>query len=171
VIFLGKTLVIDMQDVYIKGDILDVAKENTGIIYSISKETEEELSIDYINANNKNILRRKEYDACTFFFNINSIWGIKRRENLVKEVYTYLKEKGEIYIWDIKKERGDFIDNKVEVMLPRDKVKNIVLKNYNPLITCSFEEIKKILEKYYEIEETKMWEDIFFIRGIKKKAT
>jgi len=168
---LGKTLVINMQEVYIKGDILDVAKENTGIIYNISKRTEEELSIDYIDANNKNILRRSKYDACTFFFNINSIWGIKRRESLFKEVYSYLKENGEIYIWDIKKERGDFIDNNVEVMLPRNKLKTIELKNYNPLITCDFEEIKKILEKYYEIEETKMWEDIFFIRGVKKKVT
>ena len=168
---MGKTLVINMHDVYIKGDILDVAKGNIGIIYNISKETEEELSIDYIDADNKNILRRREYDACTFFFNINSIWGIKKRESLFKEVYTYLKETGEIYIWDINKERGNFIDNKVEVVLPRNKVKSIVLKNYNPLITCSFEEVKKILEKYYEIVETKMWEDVFFIKGIKKKVT
>ena len=168
---MGKTLVINMNNVYIKGDILDVAKENTGIIYNISKETEEELSIDYIDADNKNILRRREYDACTFFFNINSIWGIKKRESLFKEVCAYLKETGEIYIWDINKERGNFIDNKVEVVLPRNKVKSIVLKNYNPLITCSFEEVKKILEKYYEIVETKMWEDIFFIKGIKKKVT
>lgn len=168
---MGKTLVINMKDIYIEGDILDVAKENTGIIYSISKETEEELSIDYVDAGNKNILRRSEYDACTFFFNINSIWGIKKRENLFKEVYNYLKETGEIYIWDINKELGKFIDNKVEVVLPGNKVKNIVLKNYNPLITCSFEEVKKNLEKYYEIEETKMWEDIFFIKGVKKKAT
>jgi len=168
---MGKTLVINMHDVYIKGDILDVAKGNIGIIYNISKETEEELSIDYIDADNKNILRRSEYDACTFFFNINSIWGIKKRESLFKEVCTYLKETGEIYIWDINKERGNFIDNKVEVVLPRNKVKSIVLKNYNPLITCSFEEVKKILEKYYEIVETKMWEDIFFIKGIKKKVT
>ena len=44
------------------------------------------------------------------------------------------------------------------------------LKNYNPIATCKFEEIKKILEKYSDIKESKVWEDIFFIRAVKKKS-
>ena len=40
-----KQLVIDMSDLDMEGDILDVAKENTGIIYDISKEIEQKFPI------------------------------------------------------------------------------------------------------------------------------
>ena len=44
---MGKTLVINLEDVNIQGDILDVGENNLGIIYNISKEVLEEISIDY----------------------------------------------------------------------------------------------------------------------------
>lgn len=163
-----KTLVINMKGFKIEGNILDVSEENTGVIYNISKETESELSIDYVDSQSKNVLKRRLYDACTFFFDLNSIWGTRKKENIIKEVYQYLNEDGRIYIWDIKKERGSLIDNKIKVVLPNDKIKEVIFKNNNPLITCSVEEVSKIVEKYYEIEEKKTWEDVFFIMAKKK---
>lgn len=165
---MGKKLIINMKDFRIRGDVLDISKSNTGIIYNISKETESELSIDYVDSENRGVLKRRLYDACTFFFNLNSIWSNRGKENIIKEVTNYLKDEGRIFIWDVRKERGSVVDNTIQVVLPNDKIKEVNFKNYNPLNTCFLEEVKKILEKYYEIEQTKTWGDIFFIMGKKK---
>ena len=164
---MGKTLVINMKDIVIEGDILDVAGDTTGIIYNISKEIDDEISVDYVDGENKNLLKHRKYGACTFFLNLNKVWGSRKKERIIKEISQYLNKDGDIYVWDINKERGKIIDNKVKVILPNEKVKEIEFKNYNPLLTCSFEEVKKILEKYCKIEETKVWEDIFFIKAKK----
>ena len=50
---MGKTLVINLEDINLKGDVLDVGQENFGVIYSISKEVEAELSLDYVFSNDK----------------------------------------------------------------------------------------------------------------------
>jgi len=54
--------------------------------------------------------------------------------------------------------------------LPNSKIKEFTFKNLNILLSSNIEEIKKILEKYFEIEETKAWEDVFFIKGKKIKT-
>jgi hypothetical protein len=164
---MGKTLVIDLEDIILKGDILDVGEKNLGIIYSISKEAEEELSLDYVSRESKIQLRDRKYDACTFFFELNKLWTNLEKEKLIKEISTYLNEFGEIYIWDINKERGKVFNNKVKVILANGKIKDFIFKNLNLLSSSNVEEIKKIIEKYFEIEETKAWEDVFFIKGKK----
>ena len=35
---MGKTIVINLEDINIEGDILDVGENNFGVIYNISKE-------------------------------------------------------------------------------------------------------------------------------------
>jgi len=166
---MGKTLVVNMDYLELEGDILDISEGNAGIIYSISKDIEEELSVDYVDESNKSILKGREYDACTFFFNLNKVWGNRKREGLVKEVTHYIKENGKIFLWDVNKERGNRVDNKVEIILPSGEVKGGLLRNNNPISCCSFEETIKIIEKYYIIEETKVWQEMFFIQGRKKK--
>ena len=164
---MGKTLVIDFVDVILQGDILDVGDKNLGVIYNISKEAEDEVSLDYVSSDTKIELKDRKYDACTFFFDLNKIWTSLEKEKLIKEISSYLKEYGEIFIWDINKERGKVFNNKIKVILPKGKVKEFTFKNLNILLSSNIEEIKKILEKYFEIEETKEWEDVFFIKGKK----
>lgn len=167
---MGKTLVIDLEDVVFEGDILDVGEKNLGIIYNISKEAEEELSLDYVSSDTKIELKSRKYDACTFFFDLNKIWTSMEKERLIKEISSYIREDGEIFIWDIKKERGKVFNNKIKVILPNRKVKEFTFKNLNILLSSNLEELKKILEKYFEIEETKAWEDVFFIKGKKLRT-
>ena len=167
---MGKTLVIDLEDVILQGDILDVGEKNLGIIYSISKEAKEELSLDYVSNDTKIELKNTKYDACTFFFDLNKIWTSLEKEKLIREVSSYIKDCGEIFIWDINKERGKVFNNKIKVILPNGKIKEFTFRNLNILLSSNVEEIKKILEKYFEIEETKAWEDVFFIRGKKLKT-
>ncbi len=167
---MGKTLVINLEDVKLEGDILDVGEKNLGIIYNISKEAKDELSLDYVSNDTKIELKEIKYDACTFFFDLNKIWTSLEKEKLIKEVSEYIKEYGEIFIWDINKERGKVFNNKIKVILPNGKVKEFIFRNLNILLSSNIEEIKKILEKYFEIEETKAWEDVFFIKGKKIKT-
>lgn len=162
---MGKTLVINLEDVNIKGDILDVGKNNLGIIYNISKEVQEELSIDYVNEDRKCELKNRKYDACAFFFDLNKIWTSIEKERLIKNISQYLKDNSEILIWDINKQRGKVFKNNIKVILPQKRIKEFTFKNLNILSSNNVDEIKKILENYFEIEETKAYEDFFFIRG------
>ena len=165
---MGKTLVVNMDYLQIEGDILDISEENGGVIYSISKDIQDEISVDYVDESNKKILIGREYDACTFLFNLNKLWSNRKRETLVKEITNYIKKDGKIFLWDINKEMGSKILNKIEIILPNGKVKGGLIKNNNPISSCSFEETIKIIQKYYIIEETKVWKEMFFIKGRKK---
>lgn len=164
---MNKVLILNMEHLKLEGDILDVTSENAGIIYSLSKEVEEELSVDYVEEESE--LEKKKYDVCTFFFNLNNVNGGLKKESLIKKITESLKDNGSIYLWDMNKTRGEVVDYKIKVILPNNKIKEGVIKNLNPLISCNFEEIKKILSKYYIIKEEKQWEDVFFLNGVKKK--
>lgn len=166
-VVMGKTLVINLQDINLQGDILDVGEENFGVIYSISKEVQDEISLDYVYSNDNFEIQDRKYDACTFFFNLNKIWTSTEKENIIKEILPYIKDNGNIYIWDINKERGKVFNNKIRVLLPKNKNKEFIFKNLNIFCSSNVDETKKILEKYFKIEETKAWEDIFFIKGTK----
>lgn len=163
-----KTLVVNMSNVYIEGDILDLSYEESGVIYGIYKDIEDELSIDYVDERSKYQLKGRKYDACTFFFNFNEIGSRYKKENIIKEAYKYLKLKGKIYLWDVNKRRGKTLERKVEILLPNGKVKESSLKNKNILIKSIYEDTLKVVEKYYNIEETKVWEEMYFIKGEKR---
>lgn len=163
---MGKTIVLNLSDVNLKGNILDVG-ESFGVIYNISKDIMNEISVDYINAENDNNLKEEEYDTCTMFFCLSNIWNNSTRFKLIEEVSKYIKSGGELFIWDINKEVRNMINNKIVAVLPSGKYKEFEFKNLNPIIKSNIEENEKLLEKYYIIEETKLWEDIHFIRGKK----
>ena len=65
---MGKTIIINLEKVNINGDVLDVGEKNLGIIYNLTKEAQEEMSLDYVNNETKLELKNNTYDACTFFF-------------------------------------------------------------------------------------------------------
>lgn len=157
-----------MNYVDIEGDILDLSCDESGVIYSISKDIEQEISVDYIDESRRHELKGRTYDACTFFFNLNNILTKKKRQRLIKEVSKYIKTGGKIFLWDVNKKRGKIINNKVEILLPNGKIKEGTLKNNNLLSKCNYDEILKMLKKYYTIEENKLWEEMFFIKGVKK---
>lgn len=164
-----KTLVINMDDLNFNGDVLDVCTDKSNIIYCISKEIEDELSVDYVDYSNQDMLRQQKYDACTFFFNLNSVWTNWRRKKIIKRVSSFLKDDGQIFIWDISKERGKVYNNKIKVKLPKNDFKEVIVRNNNLIAYNNFEDYKKIIEKYYIIDDSKEWEDIFFIKGTLKK--
>lgn len=163
---MGKTIVLNLSEVKLNGDILDIG-ESFGVIYNLSKDAMEEISVDYVGRENAGVLKEEEYHTCTIFFHLSKLWNNSSRLKLIEEVTKYIKVGGEIFIWDINKEIKEIINNKIMTVLPSGKVKEFEFRNLNPIIKSSVDENEKLLEKYYKIEETKVWEDIHFIKGIK----
>lgn len=167
---MGKTMILNLSDVKLKGDVLDVG-ESFGVIYNLSADVEAEVAIDYIGSEHSHLLTWEDYDTCTIFFHLSSMWSMNKRINLIKEVTKYLKVGGEICIWDINKEVGSVINNKINAVLPSGKLKEFEFKNLNPLCKSNIEDTKIMLEKFYEIEETKLWEEIYYIKAKKSQST
>lgn len=165
---MGKTIILNLSDIKLKGDVLDVG-ESYGVIYNISKDAIDEISVDLLEGsiNEKNTYG--EYDTCTVFFYLSSLWRDYSRVNLIKEVSKLVKVGGEIYIWDINKEIGEVFNNKVMAVLPSGKSKEFEFKNLNPISKSNIDDTRKMLEDMYRIKEEKLWEDVFFIKGEKIK--
>ena len=69
---MGKTIILNLSNVILEGDILDVG-ESHGVIYNLSKEAFDELAIDYIEDNNKEILLSEGYDNFKIAVNLSEI--------------------------------------------------------------------------------------------------
>ena len=65
---MGKTIVLNLNHINIKGDVLDVG-ESFGVIYNIAKDIDDEVSVDYIEEENSELLKERSYDNCTIFIN------------------------------------------------------------------------------------------------------
>lgn len=163
---MSKTLILNLRDTKLEGNILDVG-ESFGVIYNISKDIFGEIAVDYVASDNNNKIMENDYDTCTMFFYLSSLWSNSNKARLLEEVTKYLKVGGKIYIWDINKEPKQIVNNKIMAVLPSGKIKEFEFKNINPLSKSSLELNEKLLEKYYKIEESKLWEDMHFIKAVK----
>lgn len=163
-----KTIILNFENIKIEGNVLDVACESLDIISSISEEVQNEVAVDYVEKEESNKLKNNKYDACTFFFNLHSLRNVNKRDKLIDEISNYMEKDSSIYIWDINKNIGELIDINLRILLPKDEVREYNAKNNNLFSSSSFEETKKIIEKTFEIEEAKVWEDLYFIKGKKK---
>lgn len=160
-----KRLILNLREVQLKGDILDVG-ESFGVIYNLSKDILGELAIDFVDGDSceKNY---GSYDICTMFFHLSSIFSKSGKQKLIEDVAKYLKPGGEVYIWDINKESKEMIKSNITAILPSGKMKEFEFKNLNPLSKSLIDINKKLLEKSFEIEDTKLWEDIHYIKAKK----
>lgn len=164
---MGKTIVLNLSHINIWGDVLDVG-ESFGVIYNIAKDIDDEVSVDYIEEENSEVLKERSYDNCTIFFALSNIWGDSQRERLLQKISRSIKTGGSIYIWDINKEIGKLFNNKIRVILPSEKIKEFQFKNLNPMTSSGIEETRKILTEQFCIQEEKVWEDIYYIKARKK---
>ncbi|NLL29656.1 MAG: hypothetical protein GX258_01085, partial [Clostridiales bacterium] len=99
---MSKTLILNLRDTKLEGNILDVG-ESFGVIYNISKDIFGEIAVDYVASDNNNKIMENDYDTCTMFFYLSSLWSNSNKARLLEEVTKYLKVGGKIYIWDINK--------------------------------------------------------------------
>ena len=161
---MGKTIILNLLDIKLKGDVLDIG-ESYGVIYNISKDIEEELAIDFIESESS--LKEETHDTCTMFFSLSSIWRDSIKEKLINDISKFIKKDGEIYIWDINKEIGSMFNNKIRAVLPSGKFKEFEFKNLNPMMKSNIDITKELIKDKFTIKEEKVWEDIYFIKAIK----
>ena len=158
---------LDLKDVKLENNVLDISIENYGIIYSLLKANYDEISVDYVEGDDKP--KEKElYDNAAMFFVLNKSILNKDRKKLIEDVRERLKHGGEIYIWDYKKDYGKSFIGKIICSLPNNIEKEFVLRDMNIMKSYDEESILTILNKDFIILDNKVWDEVFFIRAKKK---
>jgi len=165
---MGNSAIINLESFSFQGDVLDISYENMGIIYNIFKSKESCSEIDYIDNGEEHKMEKSSYDNAVIFFFLNSMMGNKSKVIFIEEIYEYLKEKGTLYIWDIDKKLNMSYKNNIKVILPQGNSKEFTLKDYNIFKDSSLKNTINILEPFFELEEYKAWDGIYFIRAKKK---
>lgn len=97
-----KTLILNLKNIKISGEVLDVSKEDSEIISSLIVDNNDEIAID-LSVENEASINDKKYGVCTIFFYLSSIWNTTKREMLIEDIYNKLEDNAKIYIWDINK--------------------------------------------------------------------
>lgn len=161
-----------MENEIFRGNLLDVGTDNYGIIYNIYKQYNEDSNLEYINgAEEKENIKEGYYDNCILLFSFSNIFFKKNRMNLIHDIYKYLKEGGNVYIWDIDKKIKETFNGKIKILLPGEKVKNISIKDLNVLKDSSIDTTIKLLDPYFEIKDLKSSDGVYYIKGKKKINT
>ncbi|NFB53299.1 class I SAM-dependent methyltransferase [Clostridium botulinum] len=167
-----KEIVINMENEIFRGNLLDVGTDNYGIIYNIYKQYDEDSNLEYINGEEeKENIKEGYYDNCILLFSFSNIFFKKNRMNLIQDIYKYLKEGGNVYIWDIDKKIKETFNGKIKILLPGEKVKNISIKDLNVLKDSSIDTTIKLLDPYFEIKDLKSSDGVYYIKGKKKINT
>lgn len=156
---------IDMQDIGLKGDIIDVGVKNYGIIYKICKQYEDEVALEYLIDDEKILIEREYYDTAVLFFTLSPLRTAGKRRKLLKEICHYIREHGEIVIWDINKTIGTMVDIQVEVLMREKETQTINVRNFNPIKRISLSQVKKIISPFFDITEEKQGKAIFYLRA------
>lgn len=161
-----REVVLDMSNINFKGNTLDVGINNYGIIYNILKQTKNEISVDYY-IENFNEEYRNQYDNGVLFFSLSQL-DKSETENVVKNIWSNVRFGGNIYIWDREKKRRETVNDKIKVLMPNENEKEIEFIDNSISSEFTINSSKKVLEKYFEIQETKVCDKIIFIKGIKR---
>lgn len=161
-----REVVLDMSNINFKGNTLDVGINNYGIIYNILKQTKNEISVDYY-IENFNEEYRNQYDNGVLFFSLSQL-DKSETENVIKNIWSNVRFGGNIYIWDREKKRRETVNDKIKVLMPNENEKEIEFIDNSISSEFTINSSKKVLEKYFEIQETKVCDKIIFIKGIKR---
>ncbi|GKU25604.1 hypothetical protein [Clostridium folliculivorans] len=164
--------ILDMREISLDGDLLDIGKENYGIIYNLKKNMEDEISVDYFD--DKEILSEKEaifYDGAVLFFTMGKIWSNGGRREIIKHIWNLIKDDGYLYIWDYDKKSKEVVNSNIKVLLPGDKTKEFRYRDINPINQFNVEIIKKATESYFEIEKVDFYDKIYFVKAKRRERT
>ena len=157
---------LDLSAVNFLGNIIDIGKDNYGIIYLLTKALDDEICVDYYGEEDK---ISDVFSNVSLFFNLCKIASNSSREELIGEAYNLLDDEGNILLWDYDKNLKEIANLKINVKLPKNKEKSFSYRDFNILNKFTLEDSKKILEKYFFIEEIQVYDKIYFIKGKKKE--
>ncbi|MBC2580101.1 class I SAM-dependent methyltransferase [Clostridium sp. DJ247] len=160
-----------MEKEIFRGNILDIGLENYGVIYSIYKQYNEDVNIEYINGRQEeDNIKENFYDNCILLFSFSSIWFALNKKNFIKDIYKYLAKDGLLYIWDIDKGYGKIFDARIKIVVPGNNLKEIKVRDLNILKNNSKEKTMNLLQNYFEVLDVKSSDGMFYIKAKKKLA-
>ncbi|WP_343216372.1 class I SAM-dependent methyltransferase [Clostridium simiarum] len=162
--------IIDLKSFKFKGNVLDIGEENHGIVYNLFKNNEEdESTVDYIEGSeNKSVLEKEYYHNVVLFFYLSTLWNGKDRRKVLKDAYEFLNPEGQIHIWDISKINSKILNEKIKLILPKEEIKEIKIKDYNIIKEYSKMDALNMLEELFEIKDIRQWNDVYYISAQKK---
>ena len=162
-------ILINLENENLRGNVLDVGFYNYGIIYSLIKNSDDEISVDYLQGKGEGEgIEIDFYDCCIVFFALSHIWLKYNRNKILLDLVKHIKPEGIIYIWDLNKPYAKIFSNNLKVILPGGQIKTINLSELNIAKDTSIKTTKKIVEKYFEITECICSDNIYCIKGKKK---
>ena len=166
---MDKDIFINLEKIVVSGNVLDIGVDNQGIVYNLYKHYNDEISVDYIDGKEeKNSIEKNKYDSCMLFFTLHKIWFNAFKKQFIKDINCFLKDDGFIYVWDIDKGYKCYFKSKIKILLPDRSIKIIRIKDYNLCKNNTKENIKAMLEQYFDIEEYTSSNRVFFIKAKKK---
>lgn len=160
-----KHIFINMQNEVFTGNVLDIGTDNYGIIYSIYKKFNDDVSVEYIHGKEENrFIEKDSYDNCIMLFSLSNIWLKLNKESFFKDIKDYLKENGTLHIWDINKGYSKVFNAKIKILLSDKIIKEINIADFNIFKDNSKECILKLLKKYFKIIDLKSSDNIYYIK-------
>jgi SAM-dependent methyltransferase len=166
---MSKEIFINLEKEAFLGNVLDIGIENHGIVYDLCKVIDDNITIDYISGEeDKEKIEKNFFDSCVIFFSLYDLKSTYSKNDLIKDIYTFLKKDGIIYIWDVDKPRFKSIYFKLKVVVPRQGFKEVKINARNPLIDASCKTTCKLLKQYFKIIDLKQSDNIYYIKAQKK---
>lgn len=168
-----KSLVIDMRDLKIKGDILDISQPgNTIISQFVSTQLVEEnpLEKDFISYKaGKQYDEKDKYDLALAFFSLNVISSRRRLKNLLESIGNALRCGGKLIIWDYHREGyGIFVNLRVRALMAKGTNGIFELRIHNAPLKPGFYQVISILEKIgLSILTSRVSGNTYYIEAVK----
>ncbi|MGL5575509.1 MAG: hypothetical protein ACRDCW_08220 [Sarcina sp.] len=158
-----KRTVVNLKYLDLKGDLLDVSLDETGVIYNLIKsKNSDEINLSYL----KDLNSKEVFDCCTMFFSLGKLNRIDSNK-LLENIEKLIKKDGELYIWDRIKTKNEFIRDNIFVKLPDGTEKKFQLMNLNPFYEFNHLRCEELLENKFLIKETLVWDNVIYIKAQK----
>lgn len=164
-----KDIVLQLEDEVFNGNLLDIGMSNTGVIYNLYKDFNVNPTVEYIDGKyEENKIEKKYYDNCVLFFALSQIYFESSRKEIIKNISSYLKEKGKIYIWDVNKGYNKIVNLNIKVGSSKTNQKKLIFKDNKIFKNSNKKATLKILSEYFNVIEEMENEDIYYIKAEKK---
>ncbi|WP_297520364.1 hypothetical protein [uncultured Clostridium sp.] len=159
-----KRTVVNLKYIELKGDILDVSLDDTGVIYNLIKsKNNEDISLSYLKDSKD---EEGKFDCCTLFFSLGTL-SKGDSKVLIQDISKLIKFDGELYLWDRIKVKNEIIRDNVIVKMPDETDKKFQLMNLNPFYEFNDSRCRELLKNNFMIIETLIWDNVIYIKAKK----
>ncbi len=161
--------VVDLRNLSLKGEVLEIGRDDNYIVYNFLKEQEEEISVDIVENEQEFKEESKEkYDNVVLFFFLSSLTSKKERIGLIKEIKDYIKPYGGLYIIDIEKKSLKPYKNKIKILFSEENYKELVIVETNPLLISDLNSVEELIKEDFHIKKSKSLEGVYILEGERK---